>query len=403
MKKLLLSLMLLLMFMPFMGKAQSASLNLTTAKFSYKVGDVFTIKVSVVSGGNTLQVARAKITYPADLLTAQAFTLGSLFPQKSPGESIGNGVINSGGYLLGAGTTANGILGTATFKVKKAGSATITLINGSRLITPDGQDIYGGGNSLNLTLNETTTKKDEATSATSATTKESRIITPVISSSTHNGDKWSQQKLAAFTWTAPADNLGYVINFGQEMLNELSDQVNTTANAKSYSDLTDGIWYFQVKAKFASGFSDIETYTIKIDTTPPQTPLPSIEVVPQANGENTYKISFGAIDQTSGVIGYQIAFDDGNFTAAASPYLLTSAEKNAQIAIIKAIDNADNESQGQINISDFIKQQEDKITLFDIQANAVKRSWLEFYVTIGVIAVIFIVAIILLLVKKRNA
>ena len=68
------------------------------------------------------------------------------------------------------------------------------------------------------------------------------------------------------------------------------------------------------------------------------------------------------------------------------------------------------ESTGVLALADYIKQQENallqlqqqKVTLFDIQANATKRSWLEFYLALSVIALIFITIIIWLIIKKKK-
>src|SRR4030042_1607350 len=94
---------LVLTSISFPASAASATLSLSAGKTSYKVGDVFKVSININSGGNSLQVVRAKVTYPADLLQAQGFSLGSLFPQKSPGEIIGGGSVFAGGYRIGDG------------------------------------------------------------------------------------------------------------------------------------------------------------------------------------------------------------------------------------------------------------------------------------------------------------
>ncbi|MCX6744400.1 MAG: cohesin domain-containing protein [Candidatus Parcubacteria bacterium] len=391
--------------------AGSATLSLSTAKTSLKVGDVFKVSVNINSGGNDLQVVRAKISYSADLIQAQGFTLGSLFPQKSPGELIGNGTIYSGGYRIGAGTSSNGLLGTATFKVIKEGKATISLIAGSRMITPEPKDIYSGGNSLALTLSAVEKPKEETKPAEADKPAEKIVmIAPDISSATNPENVWSNNNNVILTWNQPANCQGYVLKLAEEPLDDIGNEITTTKNSYTYDNQADGIWIFQLKAKYPTGFSAIANYTIKIDTAAPQAMVPSIEAQKISDKKNSYQIFFNTTDALSGIKSYQIQFDGSPFKEATSPYLLTEAETKTQNVAIKAIDNADNETTAVSPIADYIKQQEaalwqlqqEKITLFDIQANATKRSWLEFYLTIVIIAVVFIIILAWIIMRKRK-
>ena len=388
--------------------AATATLSLTAGKTSYKVGDVFKISININSGGNPLQVVRAKVTYPADLLQAQGFALGSLFPQKSPGETIGGGTLYVGGYRIGESTSSNGALGTATFKVLKDGKATLALISGSRMITAEPKDIYSGGNSISLTLGVVEKPKEEI----NPIKPQEKIIlaAPEISSATNPEDTWSKSNSTTLNWTKPANALGYVTKLSADTLDDIGEVVTTKDNSITYNNVEDGIWIFYLKAKYQTGFSELASYTLKIDTISPVTPQPSIEAQLNPNKTNTYQIFFNTTDALSGIDSYEIKFDNGQFANAASPYTLNDNEKEAKIVAVKAIDNAGNESTGVLALADYIKQQENallqlqqqKVTLFDIQANATKRSWLEFYLALSVIALIFITIIIWLIIKKKK-
>ncbi|MCX6742804.1 MAG: hypothetical protein NT116_01050, partial [Candidatus Parcubacteria bacterium] len=143
------------------------------------------------------------------------------------------------------------------------------------------------------------------------------------------------------------------------------------------------------------------------------TPQPSIEAKLNPNNTNTYQIFFNTTDALSGIDNYQIKFDNfdnNDFKNAESPYTLNDNEKETKSITVKAIDKAGNASLSTLAIGDYIKQQEEaafqaqkeKITLFDIQANTAKRSWLEFYLVLSVIALIFIIIIIWLIVRKNK-
>ncbi len=406
---LLITLFAVSLFLP--AQAGAATLSLSTNKTTYQVGDVFNIAVNINSGGNELQVVRAEITYPADLLKVQGFTLGSLFPQKSPGESIGNGKIYVGGYRLGASTNENGFFGTASFKVLKTGSAKIALTSNSRMITPEPKDIYSGGN--NLTINLTGTTSQEKTIITDdkeEPKKTLQIITPSISSSTHPQESWTKNNKVNLSWTKTADNLGYVLKLDKKPLENIGTAITTKQNSYTYKDLDDGIWYFHLKAKYPNGYSKVAYYTIKIDTSPPNAPQPVIEGEINPGAENIYRLFFATTDDLSGIDYYELKFDDGEFKKAKAPYTLSQAEKETKWVTVKAVDKADNAKTGSLAIADYIKKQEDaffqaqqeKTTLFDIQTNAAKRSWIEFYLALGAIAVIFIAIVIWIIFRKRK-
>ncbi len=402
MKKIFIFTLLILalsLFSPCPADAGSATLSLATNKTSLKVGDVFNVQISVSSGGNTLQVARAKINYPADLLKAQGFTLASLFPQKSPGEIISGGTIYVGGYRIGDGTAGNGLLGTVSFKVIKDGSATISLVSGSRLITPEPKDIYSGGNSVTLTLGSLVPVEPKKTTTPA---ENIQIIDPQISSATNPDDTWSKNNNVVLNWTQPDKVVGFITKLSQDQLDDIGTEITTTKNTESTLALSDGIWYFYLKAKYPNDYSNLVAYTLKIDTEPPSKPQPIITAQPDNNGVNTYQIFFASTDSLSGLDHYQIKFDSGEYKNAESPYTLNQDEIGAKNVYLKAIDKADNNSLGNLAIADYIKTQQEKVTLFDIQANTVKRSWLEFYVTLGVIGLLFILIIAWLLVRKRE-
>lgn len=403
---LLISLVLTSISLP--ASAATATLSLTAGKTSYKVGDVFKVSININSGGNELQVVRAKVTYPADLLQAQGFTLGSLFPQKSPGETIGGGILYVGGYRIGEGTSSNGALGTITFKVLKDGKATLALIAGSRMITAEPKDIYSGGNSLSLTLNSAEQQKEEAIAEKPG--EKTVLIVPAIFSSTHPENSWSNNNNINFNWNKPAGAQGYVLKLSRDELSDIGNEITTTQNSFTYNNIENGIWTLYLKAKYATGFSPLANYTIKLDTQTPNAPQPAIESQLNTQNKISYQIFFAATDSLSGIKGYEIKFDNGEFKPATTPYILTDNETDAKFITVKAIDNADNFQTGTLAIAEYIKKQQEayfqmqqgKITLFDIQTNAAKRSWLEFYLVLSAIALIFAVIIIYLIIKKRK-
>ena len=110
---------------------------------------------------------------------------------------------------------------------------------------------------------------------------------PVVSSSTHpDQDTYYSNNDPEFTWTIPADDsgiAGYSVTFGQNSFAMPDETIGTTDNSFSYSDVEDGVWYFDVRAVDNAGnWGDKGSYIIKIESTstspspsPQPTPTPS--------------------------------------------------------------------------------------------------------------------------------
>lgn len=133
--------------------AAQATLNLASGNSDYQIGDIIKISINVKTGGNALQLIRAKINYPADLLAAQDFQLGNLFAKETSDKILDCGVIYVGGYSDSKPITTDGTLGYVTFKVIKSGQATLSLTDGSMEITPLAENVFQGKSELALNLN----------------------------------------------------------------------------------------------------------------------------------------------------------------------------------------------------------------------------------------------------------
>ncbi len=129
---------LLVWVFPFMSQAAGqAAFSFSPTTKSVTAGESFTVTVFVSPNGEELDTARAVVNFSAAYLEATNFSLGSLFPNQSPGNSINNtaGVISQGGYTVEDAITQSGNFGTITFKARYNGTATISVGSNSRLIS----------------------------------------------------------------------------------------------------------------------------------------------------------------------------------------------------------------------------------------------------------------------------
>ncbi len=92
---------------------------------------------------------------------------------------------------------------------------------------------------------------------------------PVISSSTHpDEDEWYTNNDPSFTWTTPSDTSGiscYSYIFDQSVTTTPDITCEPAGNSKAYTDVTDGIWYFHLRAKDNAGnWGSADHYMVKL-------------------------------------------------------------------------------------------------------------------------------------------
>ena len=140
--------------------------------------------------------------------------------------------------------------------------ASIPLGDGENLVTVTAHDPAGnkGSDTLTLTLNLDKTGPPA----------------PSLASTTHPDEgKWYNNSDPEFSWSEPADASG-ISGYSYE-LDQTSDTIpdttsEGTANSKSYTGISDGTWYFHVRALDGAGnWGSVAHYSINIDTAAPAT------------------------------------------------------------------------------------------------------------------------------------
>lgn len=153
-KKLFFSFVFLGIFILFSpAKANAAgTLYLTPASGSYAVGTTFIVSVHVNTGGETVNAVSAYINYPSNLLDV-SWVGGTSFMTIWAEKTGGGGLVKLSGGVLPPGFTGNGLVGSVGFKVKKTGSATLSIASGSHVVTQSGNsDILALGSSGGATF-----------------------------------------------------------------------------------------------------------------------------------------------------------------------------------------------------------------------------------------------------------
>jgi len=154
MKKLLSAITLGALLLP--TAAFASSLTLAPATVATTVGQTFTVTVSVNPTSGKAYTVRANLSFDSSALTLTGFSFASKWmPLSQSGydtEDNTNGVLaKTGGYP--GGITAQTTLGTATFKAKKTGTATIAGTADSLILDADNKNtVAGNQGSLAVTI-----------------------------------------------------------------------------------------------------------------------------------------------------------------------------------------------------------------------------------------------------------
>jgi predicted GH43/DUF377 family glycosyl hydrolase len=114
---------------------------------------------------------------------------------------------------------------------------------------------------------------------------------------------------------------------------------------------TDGVWFWRVKTMDEHGnWSDwSESWTITIDTTPPEPFTPTANPDSWTNNSQP-EITFSTTDSLSGMDHYEVRIDSGSFTIQTSPSILITQTDGIHNITVRAFDSAGNYRDGYVEV-----------------------------------------------------
>lgn len=320
----------------------AASLYLTSTSSTVYLGQSFNIYPKVNTGGVSTNAYTVNMTFPgtiAPIAISKSGSICSLYTQ-APSYTAATASINCGLPSPGYTGTAGG-LGSVTFKAMSLGTATISISSSSKVLANDGL----GTNILGSRVSKTITVVEAPPPPVSPAK---------ITAEPDSGGKWVSTKSIKFNWSVPSGVTGSSFILTKDKDAHAPKNGFQNVITKSYSDLEDGTYYFRVLLTNGSQYSSEAEYVLKVDNTSPQdlvitsdpTNLEVIDVLPL--------ISFSATDVSSGVAGYEIKIDDGEYVVAESPYQIQEISSGKHKVYVKAIDSAGNivEDYIELNINE---------------------------------------------------
>lgn len=337
--------------------AASSSLYLSPPSGTYEVGSIFSVKVKVDSGGESINAAEGTLIFnPVELNITKISTSNSIFSLWTTNPTFSN---STGNIVFGGGTSSNftgtsGTVVTITFKAKASASAQVSFSSGW-ILAADGKgtNILGNMNGGVYTLKSKiiTPPAEEVPSETEYTppTTPSRIPTvPVISSDSHpDPNQWYSNNDPEFSWKIPSDVTAIKLLIGHLPTAAPTVLYSPPIFEKKLKDLGDGVWYFHIRFKNQYGWGKILHRKILIDTQPPEPFEIKVD-----NGEDPTNpsptLDFRATDSLSGVEYYEVKIEEKESididvkAMIVNPYKMLSQPPGKYTIIVKAVDKAGN-------------------------------------------------------------
>ena len=345
--------LLLIIFSILPATAHAANLYFSPSSGSHAVGTTLSVSVYVSSADQAMNAASGVISFPQDKLGVTSLSKSSsvlnLWVQE-PSFSNSNGTIHFEGIVLNPGFIgATGKIITVNFKIKAAGTALLNFSSGSALANDGkGTNILINLGNAQFNLGGAVPVVPTVPEATAPSIISGVPSAPQISSSTHpDSDKWYAKKDAKFTWNVPVGITGIRLLVGK--ISDATPTVLYTSaiSEKEVPDLSDGVWYFHVQFRNASGWGKISHFRFQIDTQPPKS-----FAIKFVHGKEIINpspiITFNTTDTPSGINYYRIKIGENNFFEVdpnliiSNPYALPPQNPGKNTVVVQAYDKAGN-------------------------------------------------------------
>jgi len=314
MKRLLLILLILILFVGVIpsAQAQNASLYLLPSTGNYTIGSTFSVEVKV-SAGIPINAAEGSLVFNTEELnvvniskSGTIFTLWTTEPTFS----------NSAGTIEFAGGTptsfagAAGTLVTITFKTKIGSITNVNFISGAVLAADGkGTNILARMSGGTYTLKPGIITPPAEEEYVPPPTPTGIPLAPIVSSPTHpDPEKWYSNNNSEFTWKLPSDATEVSLLLQKNPTADPGPISDGKIESKKYEDVENGTWYFHIKFKNQYGWGKITHRKVLIDTISPKSF--EIEIKRKDVLDPQPIFLFGTTDDTSGVEYYEIKIDE---------------------------------------------------------------------------------------------
>lgn len=313
-------------FFLFSHRASAATLFSQAANQDTYEGQTFVLDWYLDTENQSVNVVNLNLKFSTSNLEVVDANLGNSLLNlwiKNPTADNQNGTVSLiGGVTNGISNNKVPIFRT-TFRAKTSGSAFIDLDPSSQVLLNDGRGTNTSLKFKNIAFN--IYPKD--------------FIPVAIHSSTHpDQNTWYPNHDVAISFEPKPDTIySYGLSSNQEIIPDNTQ--DTVPTEITYPNRPDGIYYFKLNSKTATGnWQEAGVYRVQIDSTPPE------DFVPQVGTEAGKKfVSFSTVDKTSGISHYKVKFGWwGKQNSTENPYFEIPKFFLGNQIQITAVDNAGN-------------------------------------------------------------
>lgn len=319
-------LLIVTLALPGIGRAASASLQLSPGSVTTTVGLTFSVTLNVNTNGTGINAASGSIVFPGSLLEAVSVSRsGSIFSFWTDTPTISGETVKFGGGLPTPGYSGTkGKILTVTFRAKASGTANIVVSDGKILANDGGgTNVYSGYSGTVVTISPS-------------------LAGAAITSSTHpDQNVWYQSPTVSLAWTRPDGAQSYRYTLRKEGESNPFKTESITENSVNFESLIESTWLFELVTVF-SGQERTSSFIIRIDTSPPE--LFEIKVsAPLGRFDRSPKLSFETEDLVSGISKYELTVGENEAVVLNEPsHQLTELKPGRYQVTVKAYDQAGN-------------------------------------------------------------
>lgn len=344
--------------------AEASTLQLSPSSGSHAVGETFSARITVDSGGTSVNAAEADLSFNKNVLSvvnvSKASSVINIWTTE-PSFSNTAGTITFGG---GNPSTFSGqsTLVTVTFRVLAEGSGTVEFSSGAVTAADGtGRDVLGNMRTATFTGVSTPEPTPEPTPSVDAPRA------PVVESKTHPKDNpWSNEYEGSFSWNVPSGVSAVRLLVGRQSEATPTVVYDPPISSRELSDEIfneDGLWYFHVQFRNSAGWGAVAHYEFGFDTVPPKDF--SVEVI-EDEGTPNPTLSFEAEDDLSDIREYiiktegreDIVISSDEHKEADNRYVFVDPLSPGETLIeVVAIDSAGNETSSSMTFS--LEERED--------------------------------------------
>lgn len=339
--------------------AFAADIILSPSSGSHTVGETFSVDVLVTHNQDPINGVSASLNFSQDTLELRSISKsGSIITvwAEDPSYSNGAGTASLEGVILNPGFSGTqGKVVTLSFRVKKAGTGNVILINGS-VLANDGNatNVLGSLGSASYTLTDDTADQQSVADTVVTQPIAARATgEPAITSSTHpDQNAWYNLSEASFDWKLTSGVNAVRTLYNQTPFSVPNKVYDPPIANRSIQIDGDGVMYMHVQFRVGSTWGPVAHYKFNVDRKAPQ----GLKVTfPDGNvTSNPTPAALVLVDDAdSGVARITMSVDGGNpISYSVDPshvYHLPKSSPGNHTVTITAFDHANNSSSASID------------------------------------------------------